>query len=81
MIMAQSPIFKIYTARNEYIGAVKHAEDAACLVALHGAGATIRLNHRFVVWHEGKEHIGAAESYDEVASTIQSRLDALWGWL
>ena len=72
--MAASPGFKVYTTANEYVAACKHIEDAAAIVALRGDGATIRYNHRHIVWREGNEEQPAAESYDFVYETVMSRI-------
>jgi len=71
--MAASPRFKVYNPEGDYIAACKHAEDAAALVALYGAGATIRLDHTRVMWREGAEVREAGESYDFVAQTVADR--------
>jgi hypothetical protein len=72
-----SPLaFKVYNPAGEYVGATKHAEDAACLVALHGDGAQIKHRAYGVVWNEGRETISAAESYDGVTGTVWARIHA-----
>lgn len=78
--MAATPKWKVYSALGEYVAACKHAEDAACLVALYGDGATIRLGHNLICWREGGEieaetgePIAASQSYDYVASVCEGR--------
>jgi hypothetical protein len=70
-------LLKIYSAQGDFLGSAVYAEDAAAMVAVQGAGATIRNGHakRNVVWHEGEEEQPAGESYDFVAQTIESRMD------
>lgn len=76
--MANAPNLKIYSPHHGYIGCVKFGEDAACLVALQGNGATIRDGHnkRDTVWTEGSEDFSAAESYDRVATIIKDRIES-----
>ena len=69
--MAASPRFKVYSATDEYVAAVKYAEDAAALAMLHGEGATIRDGHRKVIWTAS----GSMASYDEVAEVIYERIE------
>lgn len=78
--MSASPQLKLFTPEGDYVAACKRGEDAACLVAFLGDGATIRLGHspRAILWHEGKESQGAEESYDFVAMTIERRSTDLW---
>jgi hypothetical protein len=71
--MAATPRWKIYNPEGEYVAACKYGEDAACLMAFLGEGATIRDGHSTVVWNEGREACSAGESYDFVANTIISR--------
>lgn len=71
--MAASPRFKVYSASGEYIGCAKYAEEAAALVALRGDGATVRLDHKHVVWTEGQEDQSAGESYDYAAGVMYER--------
>lgn len=72
-----TPRLKIYNPQGEYVAACKHAEDAACLVALYGNGATIRYDHSKVVWREGAEQFSASESYDRVADVVTARRNGL----
>lgn len=78
--MAGSPQLKIFNAEGEYIGCVKHYEDAACLVASYGTGATVRLGHskKQMLWNEGAEEFAAGESYDRAGTRMREREDALW---
>ena len=71
--MSGAPGWKVYDSRGEYRAACKYAEEAACLVALLGDGATIRNGHRSKVWTEGAEEQSAAESYDFVAERCRAR--------
>lgn len=72
--MAASPTWKVY-ANKDYRAACKAVEEAACLVAFLGDGATIRCEHTLIVWTEGEEDQPAAESYDHVAETVKLRLE------
>jgi hypothetical protein len=74
--MAASPRFKVYTPSNNYVGCVKHPEDAAVLVNAYGPGATIRDGHRKrdIVWTEGVDG-DAGESYDAVAELVWNRCE------
>lgn len=75
--MAASPRFKVYDAAGTYQAACKEAEIAAACVSCYGDGATIRWDHRRVLWTEGPTGDGyAGESYDHVAQTVHERLDA-----
>ncbi len=74
--MASSPVIKVYTASGEYEGSVKHWESAAALVSMLGEGATIRHNHRHIVWTEGKDG-SASESYDTVALRCEERVNGI----
>lgn len=78
--MAGSPQIKIYNPQGEYIGCVKHYEDAACLVSSYGVGGTVRLGHdkKLTLWTEGSEQFSADESYDRAATVMREREDALW---
>lgn len=71
------PKWKVYAppggAGSRYVAACRYPEDAAVLVALHGAGAQIKLRHRKIVWKEGAEAHPAAESYDSAARIILRR--------
>lgn len=71
--MAATPRYKVYNAENEYVASCKHPEDAAAIVALNGAGTTIRLGHTGFLWREGQESQPAGESYDYVAQTCYAR--------
>lgn len=74
--MAASPRFKLFNPEGEYVASFKHAEDAACLLALYGEGAILRWrDRRLVLWREGKETQPAGESYDHVADVVHRRLD------
>ena len=78
--MANSPQLKVYNPAGEYVAACKHGEDAACLAALYGDGATIRYGHNKsgIVWNEGSESFPAGESYDGVAALVAERIEAIW---
>ena len=71
--MARTPVLKVYTADNVYVGSVWEPEAAAVLVAWYGHGATIRIGHtkQYVAWVEGGPHYGnAQDSYDAVSDHI-----------
>jgi hypothetical protein len=78
--MAGTPELKIFNPSGEYIGCMKHGEDAACICASYGTGASIRYGHdkRSTVWNEGAEEFSAGESYDRVAKIIDERIAAIW---
>jgi len=69
----RSPQWKIYTAEGEYVASTKHTEGASLLMDLYGEGATIRYDHRKIVWTEGVDG-NAAQSYDSTAELIRTRL-------
>ena len=71
--MSASPKYKVYNKLGTYVASCKHAEDAACLCAQYGAGATVRLRHHGVLWTEGDEAFPASESYDGAAKIIMQR--------
>lgn len=79
--MAGSPDLKVFNPQGEYIGCLKHFEDAACIVASYGAGAEVRFGHtkRMTLWREGHEEFSAGESYDRAATVMRQRNDDLWG--
>ena len=72
--MAASPDWKVYDARGRYQAATKEPEAAAVLVSFYGYGATVRFNHAWIVWTEGKEQQEAAESYDYASVLMITRL-------
>lgn len=78
--MSGSPSLKIFNPSGEYIGCVKHYEDAACLVALYGTGAQVRYGHnkRNSLWTEGSEEFLAGESYDRAGAVMREREEAMW---
>ena len=71
--MPASPKWKVYDQNNQYVASVRDTEGASLLMDLYGAGSTIRLDHRRIVWTEGKDG-RASESYDQTAIKIQERL-------
>jgi hypothetical protein len=77
--MAGSPELKIYNSQGEYIGCLKHYEDAACICASYGSGATVRYGHqkRNTIWKEGAEEFSAGESYDRSGDKMRRRVDAM----
>jgi hypothetical protein len=79
--MAGTPQLKIFNPQGEYIGCVKHYEDAANLVASYGSGATVRYGHskKGTLWTEGAEPFSAGESYDRAAVVMRKRENTLWG--
>ena len=72
--MAAAPKYKVYTDEGEYIGAFKHAADAAMLAGFRGDGATVRNGHavRNIVWTEGKEEF-SGNCHDAAAELIHQR--------
>lgn len=58
-----SPQWKVFSADGEYVAACKDAKDAAALVALRGDGASVRWQHRYIVWREGAETQPASEAH------------------
>lgn len=58
---------------NEIVAVCAYAEDAAALLALYDDG-TIQDNQGKVLYHNGVDGI-AADSYDEVAQIVHSRLE------
>lgn len=78
--MASSPQLKVFNSLGEYIGCVKHYEDAACLVGSYGAGATVRYGHskKHTLWTEGAEEFRAGEAYDRAGAIMRERENALW---
>lgn len=77
--MASSPQLKVFNSLGEYIGCVKHYEDAACLVGSYGPGATVRYGHskKHTLWTEGAEEFSAGDR-DRAATVMRQREDALW---
>ena len=71
--MAGSPLYKVYTADNEYIASVKHPEFGAVLLASLTENATLRFGHRKVLWTEGKDGY-SADSYDKVVALSIERM-------
>lgn len=74
--MAKTPEWKVFNPSGEYIAACKHVEDAACLVALYGKGATIKnpwTGSMKPLWVEGSEESPAGESYDRVMLVVNER--------
>jgi hypothetical protein len=71
--MGASPKWKVYDANNQYVASIRDTEGASLLMDLYGDGSTIRLDHRRIVWTEGKDG-RASQSYDETAIKIQERL-------
>lgn len=78
--MRKRPVawLRVYDRDGNYLASCVETEGAAALVALAGAGATIRNGHarKNAVWVEGKETQPAGESYDFVAQTIVDRTTA-----
>lgn len=63
--------YKVYSPTGECVAICRYAEDAACLAAFHGDGATVNDGRR-VLWREGIDG-SAAESYDAAAATMHER--------
>lgn len=70
--MAGAPEYKVYDRDGRYQAACKEPEAAACLASLYGEGATVRWQHRAILWREGKDG-NAGDSYDAAAQTILAR--------
>jgi len=71
--MASSPIWKVYTADNEYIASVKHPMYGAMLLTgLGQPNATLRYGHNKIVWTECIDG-NALESYDYVTEICLKR--------
>ena len=75
--MAGAPQFKIFNPAGDYIGCLKHLEDAAALVAILGHGAEVRDGHnkRNRLWMEGNEVFSAGNSYDGAAKIMVERIE------
>lgn len=71
--MGASPQWKVYTPQGEYVASTKHTEGASLLMSLYGNGATIRFDHRKIVWTEGVDG-NASQSYDYTAMIINRKL-------
>lgn len=74
--MASSPQLKIFNPAGDYIGCMKHYEDAAMVVAAYGDGAQVRYGHskKYTVWTEGSEELSAAASYDGAGAIMADRV-------
>lgn len=70
--MAGVPKWKVYRD-GEYVGCVKHADDAAVLVSV--AGGVVKYDHRLIVWTEGAEAFEAGESYDRAGDVMRERVE------
>lgn len=70
---------KIYDGKGNYLASCVEPEGAAALVALAGAGATIRNGHALknALWVEGEEAQSAGDSYDFVAQVVHERLNPI----
>jgi hypothetical protein len=69
----RSPQWKVYDAKNKYVASTKDTEGASLLMSLYGVGATIRYDHRQIVWTEGVDG-NASSSYDDTTKVITERL-------
>lgn len=78
--MSGSPSLKVFNSQGEYVGCLKHYEDAACIVASYGSGASVRFGHskRNTLWKEGSEEFSAGESYDRAGNVMREREAAMW---
>jgi hypothetical protein len=74
--MGASPKWKVYDHEGTYQAATKEIEAAAAVVSFYGRGATIKLDHKVVVWTEGVDGDGDS-SYDEVAEKVAEKIEAL----
>lgn len=79
--MAGSPAWKVYRSDGRYMAACKEAEAAAALVSFYGDGATVRHDHKHIVWLEGDPTARrgadgtASDSYDSAAGIMHARVD------
>ncbi len=71
--MAASPMWKVYDASGKYQAACKEPEACACLMGLYGAGATVRVDHSWIVWREGDDGC-ANDSWDFAARFMHQEL-------
>lgn len=73
--MSGTPRWKVYDGDGLYVAACRYIEDAAAVVGGHDDGSTIRdgAHNRRIVWREGKDG-HAADSYDDVAATVNMRV-------
>lgn len=69
----RSPQWKVYDAENKYVASTKDTEGACLLMSLYGTNATIRYDHRQIVWTEGVDGI-AQSPYDIQTRVITERL-------
>lgn len=69
----KSPPFKVYRD-GKYVASLKHAEDAAAVVAM--GGGVVKFEHKTVVWDEGSEAFPAGDSYDSAAAIMYHRAGA-----
>lgn len=67
-----TPNWKVYRD-GEYVASTKYPEDAAMLIAGHGAGV-VKWRHQVLVWEEGAEEFQAGESYDRAGDVMRARL-------
>ena len=74
LVMVFAPKWKVYNPQGEYVASCKHTEDAACLVAFYGEGATVRYDHTLVVWTEHEGEASASNSYDAAAETMRNEV-------
>ena len=72
-----SPKFKVFNPSGKYVAACKFAEDAAAVVAVYGAGASIRFLHnkKDTLWTDGVDG-SAGDSFDACAVLCNERLAA-----
>lgn len=66
-----APRIKVFDAYGKYQASTHDYAAAACLMALYGDGATVRLGHskKDVIWTEGQDG-NLAEDYDQLAEVI-----------
>ena len=74
--MASSPQWKVYDRDGKYQAACRQLEAAGALVAFYGDGATLRFDHAYIVWTEGREATRAGASTEAFRETVECRLRA-----
>ena len=79
--MGASPVWKVYDQAGKYRAACKDIEAAASLMGFYGYGATIRHDHKLIVWVQSPDEDATAVGYDEVIRITTDRIsEAYPGW-
>ena len=73
--MTNSPNWKVFNPKGEYVASCKFPEDAAAIVAAYGDGASIRWGHakKDTVFTEGENECRAGNSYDACGELCRTR--------